>query len=68
LLCVQIDAYNFHLGLLRPSLFGLAPQSLLGCREADVLMSSVIGDGRKGWRETLVPQFDLPKAGKRGPY
>jgi len=21
LLCVQIDAYNFHLGLLRPSLF-----------------------------------------------
>jgi hypothetical protein len=25
LLCVQIDAYNFHLGLLRPSLFGWIP-------------------------------------------
>jgi hypothetical protein len=24
--CVQIDAYNFHLGLLRPSLFWLVPQ------------------------------------------
>ena len=28
--CVQITAYNFHLGLLRPSLFGWIPQSLLG--------------------------------------
>jgi hypothetical protein len=30
LLCVQIDAYNFHLGLLRPSLFWLDSKSLLG--------------------------------------
>ena len=28
--CVQITAYNFHLGLLRPEPFGWIPQSLLG--------------------------------------
>jgi hypothetical protein len=27
---VQITAYNFHLGLLRPEPFGWIPQSLLG--------------------------------------
>src|SRR6516162_1412910 len=40
LLCVSIDAYNFHLGLLRPSLFGWIPKVYSGRREADVLMSS----------------------------
>ena len=39
--CVQIAAYNFHLGLLFPSLFWLEHhKSLLGDCEADVLMSS----------------------------
>jgi len=28
--CVQIAAYNFHLGLLRPEPFAWIPQSLLG--------------------------------------
>jgi hypothetical protein len=39
--CMQIAAYNFHLGLLRPEPFWLGyRKSLLGRREADVLMSS----------------------------
>jgi hypothetical protein len=38
---VQITAYNFRLGLLRPEPFRLeSRKSLLGRREADVLMSS----------------------------
>ena len=46
--CMQITAYNFHLGLPRPELFGWIPQSLLGRREADVVMTSAIEIKRRG--------------------
>src|SRR2546426_5194229 len=44
--CVQIAAYNLHLGLLRPEPFWLDPVKVYsGRREADVLMPSVNGAG-----------------------
>ena len=38
--CMQIAAYNFHLGLLVPSLLVGYRKVYSGGREADVLMSS----------------------------
>src|SRR5215472_9603153 len=38
--CVQIAAYNFHLGLLHPEPFWLEPKVYSARCEADVLMSS----------------------------
>jgi hypothetical protein len=42
---MQIAAYNFHLGLLRPEPFLVGTAKVYsGRREADVLMSSPTGD------------------------
>jgi hypothetical protein len=44
---VQIAAYNFHLGLLRPEPFWLEQKVYSDRCEADVLMSSPTGDYTK---------------------
>jgi len=41
---MQITAYNFHLGLLRPEPFGWILRVYSGCREADVVMTSATSD------------------------